>query len=176
MSETLRLIFLQDANTRTVLAGTTLLGVAAAVVGTFASLRRRSLVGDAVAHAALPGAEAAWLEMPADAHGAWRVSLRLPGDPGRRFPHSQVWVDPWSGEVLHVRDARRDRAGDVFLNWMHPLHSGEAFGLTGRVLIFVAGLIPLLLAVTGFLRWRQKARVARHKAPVGRAYNGCHPL
>jgi manganese/zinc/iron transport system permease protein len=61
MSETLRLIFLQDANTRTVLAGTTLLGVAAAVVGTFASLRRRSLVGDAVAHAALPGVCGAYL-------------------------------------------------------------------------------------------------------------------
>ncbi len=37
------------------LLGTALLGIAAAVVGVFAVLRRRSLVGDAVAHAALPG-------------------------------------------------------------------------------------------------------------------------
>ena len=50
-----RLITLQDANTRVVLVGATLLGIASAVVGAFAVLRRRSLVGDAVAHAALPG-------------------------------------------------------------------------------------------------------------------------
>lgn len=50
-----RLITLQDANTRIVLVGTMLLGVASAVIGSFAVLRRRSLVGDAVAHAALPG-------------------------------------------------------------------------------------------------------------------------
>ncbi|MEK6702308.1 MAG: iron chelate uptake ABC transporter family permease subunit [Planctomycetota bacterium] len=50
-----RLLTLQDANTRTVLLGATLLGVASAVVGCFAVLRRRALVGDAVAHAALPG-------------------------------------------------------------------------------------------------------------------------
>jgi manganese/zinc/iron transport system permease protein len=42
-------------NTLVVLIGTSLLGIAAGLVGTFAVLRRRSLVGDAVAHAALPG-------------------------------------------------------------------------------------------------------------------------
>jgi len=50
-----RLLSLEDSNTRVVLLGTTLLGIAAAVIGSFAVLRRRSLVGDAVAHAALPG-------------------------------------------------------------------------------------------------------------------------
>ncbi|MFN0134317.1 MAG: iron chelate uptake ABC transporter family permease subunit [Phycisphaerales bacterium] len=60
MSDLLRLITLQDSNTRVVLLGTTLLGVAAALVGTFAVLRKRSLVGDAVAHAALPGIAAAY--------------------------------------------------------------------------------------------------------------------
>ncbi len=55
MNELLRLLSLQDANTRVVLVGTTVLGIASAVVGSFAVLRRRSLVGDAVAHAALPG-------------------------------------------------------------------------------------------------------------------------
>lgn len=55
MDELVRLLTLQDANTRVVLLGTSVLGIAAAVIGTFAVLRRRSLVGDAVAHAALPG-------------------------------------------------------------------------------------------------------------------------
>lgn len=55
MDQFIRLITLQDANTRVVLLGTMLLGIASAVVGSFAVLRKRSLVGDAVAHAALPG-------------------------------------------------------------------------------------------------------------------------
>lgn len=42
-------------------AGTAALGLAAGVVGAFAVLRRQSLQGDAVAHAALPGVAAAFL-------------------------------------------------------------------------------------------------------------------
>lgn len=40
---------------RNVLLGATLLGVAGGVLGSFALLRRQSLLGDALAHAALPG-------------------------------------------------------------------------------------------------------------------------
>lgn len=42
-------------NTLVVLAGTSLLGACAGLVGCFAVLRRRALTGDALAHAALPG-------------------------------------------------------------------------------------------------------------------------
>lgn len=52
---------LADYNTRVVLAGNALLGMAAGMAGTFALLRRRALVGDALCHAALPGIAAAFL-------------------------------------------------------------------------------------------------------------------
>lgn len=55
MSELLRLISLQDDATRKVLLGCGLLGLSAGLVGAFAVLRRRALVGDAIAHASLPG-------------------------------------------------------------------------------------------------------------------------
>lgn len=48
-------------NTNTVIVGTTLLGVAAGVVGTFALLRKRSLMADALTHATLPGIALAFL-------------------------------------------------------------------------------------------------------------------
>ncbi len=44
-----------EPNTRTVLLGASLLGIAAGGIGAVMVLRRRSLVGDAVAHAGLPG-------------------------------------------------------------------------------------------------------------------------
>lgn len=50
-------------NTLLVLMGTGLLGMAVGVIGSFAVLRKRSLVGDAVAHASLPGLAVAFLIM-----------------------------------------------------------------------------------------------------------------
>jgi manganese/zinc/iron transport system permease protein len=52
---------LRDHNTRIVVCGTTLLGLAAGLVGTFAYLRRRALMGDALSHATLPGVALAFL-------------------------------------------------------------------------------------------------------------------
>ena len=48
-------------NTRVVLQGVSILGASAGVIGCYAVLRRRALVGDAVAHASLPGLAVAFL-------------------------------------------------------------------------------------------------------------------
>ncbi|MDQ7013335.1 MAG: iron chelate uptake ABC transporter family permease subunit [Planctomycetota bacterium] len=48
-------------NTTTVIVGTTLLGLAAGVIGVFALLRKRSLMTDALSHATLPGIGLAFL-------------------------------------------------------------------------------------------------------------------
>lgn len=45
----------KDINALWVLSGSILLGMSASVIGAFAFLRKRSLIGDALAHAALPG-------------------------------------------------------------------------------------------------------------------------
>ncbi|WP_205629945.1 PepSY-associated TM helix domain-containing protein [Dechloromonas denitrificans] len=114
------------------------------------------------AQAALPGAVLRWVETPATADSVFRLSFWQAGDPGYRFPRSNVWVDAYSGDVLAVRDWRREATGDVFLAWQHPLHNGEGFGLAGRLLASLAGLLPALLWVTGVMRWSQK-RQARAK-------------
>lgn len=48
-------------NAAVVVAGTSLLGLAGGLVGAFAMLRRRTLMGDALAHASLPGIAVAFL-------------------------------------------------------------------------------------------------------------------
>ncbi len=47
--------WLSDANARWVLTGCSLLGFSSGILSSFAMLRKRSLLGDALAHAALPG-------------------------------------------------------------------------------------------------------------------------
>ncbi|MGD9111797.1 MAG: metal ABC transporter permease, partial [Desulfobacterales bacterium] len=53
--EIIRVLTLQDYNTRVVIIGTTLLGLAAGLVGTFLILRKRALLSDTLSHATLPG-------------------------------------------------------------------------------------------------------------------------
>lgn len=75
MQDLLRILTLADFNTRVVLLGTALLGLACGVVGALTVLRGRALVSDALAHAALPGVCVAFLllgtrELPALLAGA----------------------------------------------------------------------------------------------------------
>ena len=60
-------------NTRIVLLGTTILGICGGVAGVFMLLRKRSLVGDVVGHASLPGIAIAFLIMEAAESGSGRT-------------------------------------------------------------------------------------------------------
>jgi len=68
-------LFLEDYNTRVVMLGVALLGAAAGLVGSFTLLRKRALLGDALAHASLPGITVAF--MIGTAMGADGKSLPL---------------------------------------------------------------------------------------------------
>lgn len=59
-----RVLSLEDYNTRIVILATTMLGMAAGIVGSFTLLRRRALMGDALSHATLPGIGLAFLLGP----------------------------------------------------------------------------------------------------------------
>lgn len=67
-----------------------------------------------------------------------------------------VVIDRYSGKILDVDDPTIGTAGEVFTHWQWPLHSGQAFGIAGRILVCFSGLICALLFVTGVLRWRHK--------------------
>ncbi|MEI6707249.1 MAG: PepSY domain-containing protein [Methylococcales bacterium] len=103
-----------------------------------------------------PHAQLRWIETPNNAIGSYRIMLYQTGEPSLRFPKTMVWIEQYTGQVLAHKDARQSSAGDSFITWLHPLHSGEIAGLTGRWIIFISGFIPAVLYVTGFIRWRQK--------------------
>jgi uncharacterized iron-regulated membrane protein len=115
-------------------------------------------VAHAIAQREFPEGQLRWLETPDSPEGVYFVRLEQPGEPGRRFPITRVWIDQYSGEVLHSYNPLAASGADTFMAWQHPLHSGEAFGAVGRLLAFLSGLLPTLLLATGFLRWQQKRR------------------
>jgi len=55
MNDFLKFISLQDSTVRMVVLGVVLLGASTSTVGTFTFLRKKSLIGDAIAHSVLPG-------------------------------------------------------------------------------------------------------------------------
>jgi uncharacterized iron-regulated membrane protein len=114
--------------------------------------------GLALARQQFPQAEPRWVELPARGQAILSVRLHQPQEPGRRFPQTQVWVDLAIGQVVAVNNPFARGAGYQIQAWLHPLHNGEAFGLVGRVLACVCGLVPLVLLVSGYVRWRHKSR------------------
>lgn len=58
-------LFLKDHNTRVVVISVMLLGVSSGIIGAFLLLRKRSLMGDVLSHATLPGIGIAFIVMTA---------------------------------------------------------------------------------------------------------------
>lgn len=104
----------------------------------------------------LPAARLAWIEVPGPGDGTFRLRMQQPGDPSRRFPHSYVWVDQYSGRVLAIYDRDQANTLSAINSWVHPLHDGSFAGLTSRILTVIAGLLPLVLFWTGVAQWRRK--------------------
>jgi uncharacterized iron-regulated membrane protein len=125
----------------------------------------RITVDEAVKLAAqnYPNAKLRWIETPSNAEDSYNFRFYQKGEPSQRFPKSIVWVDQYNGKVLAKRDPAEQSSGDVFLSWMHPLHSGEIAGMTGRVIVVISGFIPAILFYTGFVRWRQKCKAKQRK-------------
>src|SRR5690554_5278837 len=61
MEETLRFLSFSEPNVRFVVLGSIILGATAAIVGSFAFLRKRALIGDAISHSILPGVALAFM-------------------------------------------------------------------------------------------------------------------
>lgn len=111
-----------------------------------------------VAQNLFPDGQLSWIETPHDLAGSYRINLYQAGEPSRRFPKTNVWVDQYSGRILQVNNPDDFSKGDSLITWLHPLHSGEALALPGRLLVLLAGLLGPLLFVTGVIRWLHKRR------------------
>jgi len=134
-------------NTNVVLAGATLLGLAAGVVGTFAMLRERSLVADALSHAALPGVAGAFLaasafgftgrSLPLLLLGALTSGLLAAGAIEALTRRTRLAADAATAVVL----ASSFGLGTVLLGLAQRAEGGGQAGLAGLVFGRTAGML-----------------------------------
>lgn len=120
-----------------------------------------------IARAALPGATLRGLSPHAD-KGVYQVRLRLADDINAGNGTGRVIVDMRDGAVREVRSFKNaGSAGDTVLAWMYPLHSGQAFGTPGRIVIVLIGVVPGVLALTGaWIWWRRRSTLAARRTPA----------
>jgi uncharacterized iron-regulated membrane protein len=96
----------------------------------------------------LPDARPVSIDFPADERGVYLVTL----DTGAAWK-TQVSIEQYSGAVLRIQGPHVASAGDHVLGWLFPLHTGQAFGLPGRIAMVVLGLVPSCVYVTGVILW-----------------------
>lgn len=124
-------------------------------------LNRSAAAGEAVtiaaavrsAQARFPEGWVSRVTMPARAGQPFDIRVRQPGELRKGPGATRISVDSGDASVLRVIDPARARGGDKFLSWLFPLHTGEAFGLGGRIFISLFGFIPLAFFVTGVVIW-----------------------
>lgn len=79
-------------------------------------------------------------------------------DPRDVDDQGRLWtyVAMADGRIVGQRHDVGDSAGDTFFAWQYALHSGQAFGLVGRWLVFVGGVVTAMLCVTGVMLWARR--------------------
>jgi len=109
--------------------------------------------------------------------GVYRISISDVPNLSRFWSERQVTVGQYNGTILKVQDpGTRSTAGQTFIEWQWPLHSGRAFGWTWRILVFLTGLACPVLFVTGLIRWLQKRKANKLKNKDGKRLRGLKRL
>lgn len=110
------------------------------------------------AQARYPHAQLSRIALPNKVSMPYEIRLRQPGELRQGDGATRITIDAWSGTILQIRDPLRAPGGDSFLNALFPLHSGEAFGMVGRMFISGFGALPLLFLLTGLGIYRKRRK------------------
>jgi len=149
-----------DANTQWVLLGTLLLGLASGLIGSFALLKKQSLIGDAMAHAALPGICIAFLLYGAKSMSWFMIGASIAGLLATLFiqkiiQYTRIKEDTAIGLVLSVFFG----FGIVLLTYINQSSKGnqsgiddfifgQAASLVGSDVKLISGIAVILIGVT----------------------------
>ena len=77
----------------------------------------------------------------------------------------QLQVDPWTGQIIDRLGFEDRSAGLQARIWFRFLHTGEAFGLPGKIIAALGSFAGIILVYTGFsLSWRRFFKPKRKRS------------
>ena len=110
--------------------------------------------------AAVPGTRAINIQMPPTPDLPFVVHLEtLEFRP--KLPAILVTLNAQTGEINFIDDPRTYSLSDKFVNLQHALHFGIGLGWVWKVLVFVSGILPLALAITGLVIYLKRRATKR---------------
>lgn len=110
-----------------------------------------------LARKVVPEAVITMIRFPQQPDKPYSVTMQLPDYSGG--PAITVFIDPWQNTVMAVHDPRHFSAGETVIAWQRALHgAADTDWLWWKILLFVAGLLPLLFASTGIAMWLLRRR------------------
>ncbi|RKN80727.1 metal ABC transporter permease [Paenibacillus ginsengarvi] len=136
------IVLLQDPNVRWILTASVLLGLSSGILGSFAYLRKMSLMGDTLAHAALPGICIAFMLTGSKSIFFFLIGAAIAGliatfGIGYVTRHSRIKQDAALGIVLSVFFG----FGIVLLTQIQHSDSGNQSGLDKFLFGQAAGMV-----------------------------------
>ena len=107
-----------------------------------------------------PQASFSGIYLPSEDSPWYRIRLRNAGEVPRKWGTTVVFVGAGDGRVLKTYDAARPEPRRAIVDTLYALHTGQAGGLPGRLIVLSLGLALVTLISLGIPLWwkRRKAR------------------
>jgi len=86
------------------------------------------------------------------------IPVTIYGQEGRYSERNTLVFDKYSGKLLADKPHQKLSNAEKYANANYDIHTGSYFGLFGKILWFITGLICTSLPVTGFLVWWGKQK------------------
>lgn len=118
----------------------------------------------ALAKERYPDGEPVYVETPDEAGDPYQVGIKTPLDGDVKGILTELWIDTQNRKIIDVREFNKLSLGDRFMVIQFPIHNGDIFGIVGRWIVFVLGLLPSLLFVTGLILYLKKNQFWRRSA------------
>ncbi|MCS3530331.1 PepSY domain-containing protein [Chryseobacterium sp. JUb7] len=81
------------------------------------------------------------------------IPVSVYGEEGKFAIRNQLAFDKYSGKLLSNKPHQELNNAEKYANANYDIHTGSYFGLFGKIIWFITGLICTSLPVTGFLIW-----------------------
>lgn len=121
----------------------------------------------ATALATVPGATLVSAAMPQADDATYRFRVRQPGELARAYGKSEVFVNAIDGTLVGAWPESTAPPARRFMDALFALHTGEAGGLAGRLLVMLIGLWLATMVVLGVQLWHVRRKRKRSSAHAG---------
>lgn len=115
----------------------------------------------------LPDGRTVYFHPPAQPDAPLLFRKKLPAE---LHPNGRSFVSMTArGEVIAAVDDTQSAPGLKATHVIYPLHSGRMGSETWRALVAIAGILPTVFFITGFILWRMQRRVRQTRAKTAAA-------